>query len=68
VLVGANMPAILVEMGYLTNATQEAQLLGGEFQARIAQAITEGVSQYFASAPAPLPQVAGVQFPLGASR
>ena len=55
-------------MGYLTNATQEAQLLGGEFQARIAQAITEGVSQFFAGAPAPLPQVAGVQFPLGASR
>ena len=26
VLVGANMPAVLVEMGYLTNATQEAQL------------------------------------------
>jgi N-acetylmuramoyl-L-alanine amidase len=68
VLVGANMPAILVEMGYLTNATQEAQLLGGEFQARIAQAITEGVSQFFASAPAALPQVAVVRSPVGVSR
>ena len=51
VLVGANMPAVLVEMGYLTNATQEAQLLGGEFQARIANAVTEAVSRFFAVHP-----------------
>jgi N-acetylmuramoyl-L-alanine amidase len=58
VLVGANMPAVLVEMGYLTNASQEAQLLGGEFQARIAQALTEAVSRFFASGPSLPPQAA----------
>ena len=29
VLVGANMPAALVEIGYLSNAEQEAQLTAG---------------------------------------
>jgi len=66
VLVGANMPAVLVEMGYLTNAAQEAQLLGGEFQARIANALTEAVAQFF-SGVAPLPaQAAAPSTPGGA--
>jgi N-acetylmuramoyl-L-alanine amidase len=63
VLVGANMPAVLVEMGYLTNASQEAQLLGGEFQARIAQALTNAVSRFFANAPSPPPQAATTPAP-----
>ncbi len=64
VLVGANMPAVLVEMGYLTNASQEAQLLGGEFQARIAQALTDAVSHFFASPPSPpSPQAAATPVP-----
>ncbi len=67
VLVGANMPAVLVEMGYLTNATQEAQLLSGEFQARIANAVTEAVSRFFAGIPTSPPQAA-VQPPAGAAR
>ncbi len=29
VLVGANMPAVLVEMGFITNADQEKQLVVG---------------------------------------
>ena len=32
VLVGANMPAVLVEMGFITNAAQEKQLQSDEFQ------------------------------------
>lgn len=68
VLVGANMPAVLVEMGYLTNAAQEAQLLGGEFQARIANALTEAVARFFAGAATPSPQAAVAQPPAGATR
>ena len=34
VLVGANMPAVLVEMGFLTNPAQEKQLQSDEFQNR----------------------------------
>ena len=43
VLVGANMPAVLVEMGYLTNATQEVQLANPDFQARLVAALTEAI-------------------------
>jgi N-acetylmuramoyl-L-alanine amidase len=49
VLVGANMPAILVEVGYVTNPSQATQLANGDFQARLAQAIAEGIARYDAS-------------------
>jgi len=48
VLVGANMPAVLVEMGYLTNATQEVQLSNPDFQARLVAALTEAIRKFFA--------------------
>ena len=48
VLVGANMPAVLVEMGYLTNATQEVQLANPDFQARVVAALTEAIRKFFA--------------------
>jgi N-acetylmuramoyl-L-alanine amidase len=48
VLVGANMPAVLVEMGYLTNATQESQLASGDFQARMVAALAEAIGRFFA--------------------
>jgi len=63
VLVGANMPAVLVEMGYLTNTSQEAQLAGGEFQARIATALTEAVAQFFTAPPPAAPPQAAVPPP-----
>jgi N-acetylmuramoyl-L-alanine amidase len=47
-LVGANMPAVLVEMGYLTNATQEVQLSNPDFQARLVAALTEAIRKFFA--------------------
>ena len=37
VLVGANMPAVLVEIGYLSNPDQEKALASGGYQDRIAQ-------------------------------
>jgi N-acetylmuramoyl-L-alanine amidase len=55
VLVGANMPAVLVELGYLTNAAQEGALATAPFQARAAQAITDAVAQFLASASQPVP-------------
>jgi N-acetylmuramoyl-L-alanine amidase len=56
VLVGANMPAVLIEIGYLTNAGQESQLAGGEFQARAAQAMSDAVARFFAGdVPTPPP-------------
>jgi N-acetylmuramoyl-L-alanine amidase len=46
VLASANMPAVLVEMGYLSNEEQEAQMNGNEFQNTIVQAIYDGVLKF----------------------
>ncbi len=48
VLVGANMPAVLVEMGYLTNSEQESLLASADFQARLVSALTESIRRFFA--------------------
>ena len=42
VLVGANMPAVLVELGYLTNGEQESALASAPFQTRLARAHHRG--------------------------
>lgn len=55
VLVGANMPAVLVEMGFLTNAQQEQQLAGGEHQQALVQALVEAIVRYRGGAAAPAP-------------
>jgi N-acetylmuramoyl-L-alanine amidase len=46
VLVGANMPAVLVEMGFITNAAQEKQLQSDEFQSRIVQGLVESITRF----------------------
>jgi N-acetylmuramoyl-L-alanine amidase len=46
VLVGANMPAVLVEMGFITNPAQEKQLQSDEFQNLIVQALVESISRF----------------------
>jgi N-acetylmuramoyl-L-alanine amidase len=48
VLVGANMPAVLVEMGYISNPDQEAAMASAPFQARVAQALADAVAGFFA--------------------
>lgn len=46
VLVGANMPAALVEIGYLSNAEQETQLATAAYQDRVAQALLDALSKF----------------------
>jgi N-acetylmuramoyl-L-alanine amidase len=46
VLESANMPAVLVEMGFLTNADQEKQLTGNDFQNAFVQAMTESIIRF----------------------
>ncbi len=46
VLIGASMPSILAEIGFLSNARDEANLSKAEYRQRIAEALYKGVSQY----------------------
>jgi N-acetylmuramoyl-L-alanine amidase len=46
VLVGANMPAILLEMGFMTNPAQEQQLRSDAYQNEIVQALVDAVIQF----------------------
>jgi N-acetylmuramoyl-L-alanine amidase len=46
VLESANMPAVLVEVGFLTNADQEKRLTGADFQNAFVQALTETIIRF----------------------
>ena len=46
VLVGANMPAALVEIGYLSNADQETQLATAAYQDQVAQALLDALVKF----------------------
>ena len=46
VLVGANMPAALVEIGYLSNAEQETQLTTAAYQDQVAQGLLDALIRF----------------------
>jgi len=46
VLVGAQMPAILVEVGYLSNPRERRRLLNSHYQNMIADGIVDGIIKY----------------------
>jgi N-acetylmuramoyl-L-alanine amidase len=46
VLVGANMPAVLVELGFLTNADEEGKLASGPHQSQLVQALFESIARF----------------------
>ena len=50
VLVGANMPAVLVELGFLTNPQQEQELLADDHQNVMVQALVDGIMRFRAGA------------------
>ena len=49
VLIGAQMPAILVEVGFLTNRSERKRLLSAKYQKRVAEGIYAGISSYIQS-------------------
>ena len=59
VLVGANMPAVLVEMGFISNPEQEKQLASESFQSSVVQALVESLlrfrNTYGTQPPSPAP-------------
>jgi N-acetylmuramoyl-L-alanine amidase len=46
VLIGASMPSVLAEIGFLTNASDEALLRKTEHRQKIAEALYKGVASY----------------------
>jgi N-acetylmuramoyl-L-alanine amidase len=48
VLVGATMPAVLVEVAFISNVDQEKKLRNPEFQQAIADAVARAVARFFA--------------------
>jgi N-acetylmuramoyl-L-alanine amidase len=57
VLVGANMPAVLVEMGFLSNAADEKALGGEEYQNQLAEALYEAIVRFRERLELPAPAV-----------
>jgi len=51
VLVGTQMPAILIETGYLTNPLESARLFTPAYQKLLAKGIVQGVENYFRKNP-----------------
>jgi N-acetylmuramoyl-L-alanine amidase len=50
VLLAPDVPAVLVEMGFLTHSADEARLVQPEAQARLARALADAVDAYFSAA------------------
>jgi N-acetylmuramoyl-L-alanine amidase len=47
VLVGAQMPAVLVEVGYISNPSEERRLVKSSYQKWMARGIGDGIDSYF---------------------
>lgn len=45
-------PSVLIELGYMSNAEDEKLMISGDWQRRVAQALTVAVSEFFARRPA----------------
>src|SRR5208282_905802 len=46
VLIGASMPSVLAEIGFLSNSTDEALLRKPDHRERIAEALYKGIASY----------------------
>ncbi|MFN7931732.1 MAG: N-acetylmuramoyl-L-alanine amidase [Bryobacteraceae bacterium] len=46
VLIGAQMPAVLTEIGFVTNSKEEALLKKPEYRQKIAESLVKGLQQY----------------------
>jgi N-acetylmuramoyl-L-alanine amidase len=46
VLIGANMPSVLAEIGFVSNPREEMLLKKPEYRQKLAEALYHGVSKY----------------------
>jgi N-acetylmuramoyl-L-alanine amidase len=49
VLVGAQMPAVLVEVGFISNPTEAKRLVSRKYQKKLATGLADGIERYFAN-------------------
>ena len=47
VLVGAQMPSVLVEVGFITHPTEAKRLVNSKYQKKLALGLANGVERYF---------------------
>ncbi len=47
VLVGAQMPSVLVEVGFITNSKEAKQLVNSKYQKKLALGLANGIERYF---------------------
>ncbi len=47
VLVGAQMPAVLVEIGFISHPTEAKKMVNRKYQDQLAQGLAEGIERYF---------------------
>ena len=47
VLVGAQMPAVLVEVGFITNPSEAKRLVDNNYRKRMARGMADGIERYF---------------------
>lgn len=50
VLRKSNVPAVLLEIGFLSNKDEEATMFTDEFQQKVAQALVDGIKEYLTTA------------------
>lgn len=51
VLVGATMPSVLIEIGYITNPDESDKMFNPQYQRLLVEGISNGVDQYFINNP-----------------
>lgn len=49
-MLSLDIPSVLVECGFISNAEEEKLLLSSAYQLRVAQAVRDGIAEYFALA------------------
>ncbi len=48
VLVGAQMPAVLVEVGFISHPSEAKRLVDSKYRKRLALGLANGIERYFA--------------------
>lgn len=49
VLVGAQMPSVLVEVGFISHPTEARRLVSSKYQKKLAYGLADGIERYFAN-------------------